>query len=397
MRAVIAVILLLYVVALHCSIAAMETLGWLTFALVVGWMAATRARFHFPMARPLLALLVVTAVSVAFNPPLRPFLFQVGTLRWIFLLWAFTWALAAVWNEGFESRLIKVWTGAFLITVAYATFQFFTGLDPVHPGGGAVFAQGGGLYKAAAFFDMSLTYASTIGISFFALLVPVLGRKSYFLKVVTVIAGTLGVVVSMSKGAWMAALATGTFYVGSVRRRHLLRFAGAAAVLAGLLAWLSEPFREKIDLIVGLRLDHSAGVRVDLWRAYWAMFCDHPWLGVGILQGDKMLPDYYLRLGIAQDFTSHAHNVLLQWLAGGGVLSFGLYLWISVAFLRTAWVLRLSSPWGWSLFLSQIYFHLVGLVEANFFDGEVNHFLVFIWALTAVVGSRGISARPKPA
>ena len=62
-------------------------------------------------------------------------------------------------------------------------------------------------------------------------------------------------------------------------------------------------------------------MRVDLWRAYLQMFREHPWFGIGLLQGDKLLPEYYAKLGIVQPFVSHAHNVYLQWGAGAGVFA----------------------------------------------------------------------------
>jgi O-antigen ligase len=119
------------------------------------------------------------------------------------------------------------------------------------------------------------------------------------------------------------------------------------------------------------------------------MWVDHPFSGVGLFQGDKLLPEYYEKLGIHHTFYSHAHNVPLQWAAGAGSFAILLYLFIVGTFLRWTWDLRKSTVWGWSLLMSQIYFHIGSLTEANFFDGEVNHVLVVVWALVAFLHSKG--------
>jgi O-antigen ligase len=137
----------------------------------------------------------------------------------------------------------------------------------------------------------------------------------------------------------------------------------------------------KVMNLLEFHIDHSSAMRLHLWRAYFQMFADHPWFGVGLFQGDKLLPEYYQRLGIVEPFTSHAHNVPLQWLAGAGVFALLVYLYVAFYFLRLSWRLRSLSVWGLSLFCAQLYWHIGSLTEANFFDGEVNHFIVFTWAL----------------
>jgi hypothetical protein len=37
---------------------------------------------------------------------------------------------------------------------------------------------------------------------------------------------------------------------------------------------------------------------------------------------------------------------------------------------------------------AQVYFHILGLVDSNFFDQEVKNIVVWIWALTAAAYSR---------
>ncbi|MGZ6480380.1 MAG: O-antigen ligase family protein, partial [Bdellovibrionales bacterium] len=100
------------------------------------------------------------------------------------------------------------------------------------------------------------------------------------------------------------------------------------------------------------------------------------------------LPEYFARLGIDQEFVSHAHNNLLQFLGGTGIFGFISYCAVIFIFLRKAWRIRKVTAWGWSLFLAQLYMQLGGLTEANFIDGEVNHMLIFTWAILLVVEAK---------
>ncbi|MBX3021225.1 MAG: O-antigen ligase family protein [Bdellovibrionales bacterium] len=368
--------------------AGMEVVAWLTFLAIVAFKLTRKSRFDFPMALPLVALVTICAISLVFNPPLKSFWYQFGFMRWIFLLWAFYWVFKEVWDPKFEKRFENVWTGVFFLAALYATLQCFTGLDPIHRHQ-VIYPQDEYLYKATGFFSISLTYAYSIGISYFLIVLPRLKESTRYLGVATLLVGVLGLLASMSKGAWLAAIVTGLFYLACMRPRWVPAFVAGLAGLGAALAALSPAFRFKLTNIALLRMDHSAGVRVDIWRGYWEMFKDHPWLGIGIFQGDKLLPEYYDKLGITQEFVSHAHNIPLQWAAGAGIFALLIYVYISWVFLKKAWDIRDTSKWGWPLLLSQIYWHLGSLTEANFIDGEVNHMIVFTWALLLCLSAAG--------
>lgn len=366
----------------------MEILSWTTFLLAVVIKAARRERVRFPLAVPLIALIAVVAVGLLLNPPLRPFWFQFGFMRWVFLLWGLMWAFELVWSPEFEKHLIRVWMVALAIASAYAVFQTLTGIDFIHPHTELMatmknVAGRNWFYRANGLFTMTLTFAYVAGISFWAIFFPSarFGRTWMWASRGL---GALGVIAAMSRGAWFSLIFAGFVYLAVKARRFLPHFLiGAAALLIGL-SFVSPELNETLHF----RLEHSSSERVNLWRAYWAMFTERPWFGVGISQGDRMLTAYYDRLGIQSGFMSHAHNTWLQWLAGGGVFALGLYLWISGALLVFAWRLRGRTPWGWSLVLAQLYWHLGSLTENSFFDGEVTHMIVFTWALVLFLRAR---------
>lgn len=190
-------------------------------------------------------------------------------------------------------------------------------------------------------------------------------------------AGLVGVAATVSRGAWLGLIAAGVVYCCLYARKWLPVFIGVAAALLMAVSYVSKDLNESLHG----RLEHSSSQRVNLWKAYSQMFFDHPFFGVGIFQGDKLLPEYYERLGIDEPFTSHAHNVPLQWAAGAGIFAIIFYAWISLYFLVLAWKLAETSPWGGSLLMAQVYWQVGSLTEANFFDGEVTHMIVFTWAI----------------
>jgi O-antigen ligase len=145
---------------------------------------------------------------------------------------------------------------------------------------------------------------------------------------------------------------------------------------------MNAGLHERLFQLVNYSIDHSNNTRVHLWQGHWAIFQDNPVFGVGLLEGDKFLPEYFARLDIQEEFYSHAHSNYLQWLSGTGLIGLILYLYIAWFFAKGAWDLRRRDSWGWGLLLAQLYFHLGGISEASFFDGEVNHFIVFVWAMT---------------
>ncbi len=358
----------------------MELFSWLTFAVVLADLVRQRRRPDWPLLVPIVILVVSVLISLLINPALKPFLDQFGFMRWVFLFYAYYWALQVVWEDAFVMRLLTLWNVMLAAAGAYALAQCFFAVDPIHPGIQVVQFERWGEYKetgyfamkATGFFSMSLTYAYVHGQSLLAV-----GRPSFrtWLRPWAWGARLLavgGIFASMSRGAWIGLVASALIsLVARLRKRWWVVIGVAVAGIAALI--LSH-----------IHLDHSSVTRFDIWRAYWAMFLDHPFFGIGLLQGDKLLPEYYQRLGIVQPFVSHAHNVYLQWLAGAGVFAFAAYVWLCASMLRRAWSIRLHSPWGWSLLLAQLFVHIGAFTECNFFDAEVLHMTVFLWALTLV-------------
>ncbi len=376
----ISVLLILYVAALHVSMAAMEIIAWTLGAMVLVLSLASNRRLIW---QGLLAdkFLLIALALLTFWVGVTSSWFSLGFMRWAALLVLLRVGLELAWTAKFERSLVGTWCMVLSITGLYAVLQFFTGWDFVRPDRHLVNPQGGGVFKAIGFFSMSLTFAYAIGLSTVSVSTASLnrlGRRAWPILAL----GTLGVLASMSRGAWLSLVICIFIYAWFRARRVFLPLVLALGLGVVALATLNDGLGSRVRDMVEMKLDNSMNTRVHLWTAYSKLFESHPLLGVGLHDGHKQLPQTYEQYGIAETFVSHAHNVYLQWLAGTGVVGLLLYLFVCLWFLIRAWNLRHSSDWGWGLFLAQVFLHFGALTENNFFDGEVNHFIVFIWALT---------------
>ena len=102
------------------------------------------------------------------------------------------------------------------------------------------------------------------------------------------------------------------------------------------------------------------------------------------------------KLGFTDVFVGHAHNNVLQLMAGTGIFGTLLFLSFSLYFLILALQIYRRFPventfargLGLGIFAAQIHFQIGGMTECNFIDGEVNHMLVFLWATLLTLKSK---------
>lgn len=383
-----AVVLSLYVIALHSSIAGMEILGWTAVLLAVVLAFATQSRPQIDrITAGWLVLVLLVILSELFTTPELRNWANAGFMRWVILAIALRYLLErALMRPGWLEIGARIWFFVLIVIGIYATVQGFTGLDLVRVKQGTPL---NGMYYAKGFFNISITFASTAGMSMAMALGWLLSGpgKDRKWSAAAVVFGILAVLFSLSR-ATLGAVGV-VVVLGLILTRPKLvlpALAGLAAAAAIAISQLTA-VRTRMATFMDLGHDRSTGMRLDLWRGYWAAFADHPWLGVGLFNPVKLLPHYYEQLGVTQPFYSHAHSNYMQWLAGAGLFSLLLYLavsagmlWISFQLFRQARDASFRAL-GLGTFLAQVILHIDGLIECNFFDGEINHMVVFVWAL----------------
>ena len=72
--------------------------------------------------------------------------------------------------------------------------------------------------------------------------------------------------------------------------------------------------------------------RVDIWRATWEMVKDHPLVGTGFGGYWIAIPQYHDASGAYTP--QQAHNDYLEFLAGGGLIGFAIFLWFIAVWLK---------------------------------------------------------------
>ncbi len=172
----------------------------------------------------------------------------------------------------------------------------------------------------------------------------------------------------LAGGRWVWA-ALGTLTVGVVAAIPLLNSPRIQALLSG---------------------EGTQVFRLALWRSTLAMIREHAILGVGpdnflyAYRGRYLLPEAWAESGL-----SHPHNVALDFAARLGLIGLGVFVWIQVAFWRTAYsVLRktkLLDISNWALVIglmaSMADFLTHGLVDAAYFVVDLAYVFMLTLAL----------------
>jgi O-antigen ligase len=135
--------------------------------------------------------------------------------------------------------------------------------------------------------------------------------------------------------------------------------------------------------------------RIALWKSTLEMIRDHPLIGVGPDNFLYAYRDRYLRPEAwAESSLSHPHNFALDFAARLGLIGLGIFVWMQVAFFRTAYsVMRKAKSsldiGHWSLIIglmaSMIDFLAHGLVDAAYFVVD----LAFVFMLTLALVQEG--------
>lgn len=191
---------------------------------------------------------------------------------------------------------------------------------------------------------------------------------------------------SLSKGALLLGVPAALMMLGWLAGGRWRKVTLIALVVLGLalIPLFSTPrFASLLNPTQG-----TTFLRLALWRSAFLMARDHPLLGVG---PDNFLYAYrtrYVMPSAWEEFNlSHPHNWLLDFAARLGLPGLAVFLWLQVAFWRTAWPLR-NHPdremrvlaLGSMGLMADLLAH--GLVDASYF--VVDLAFVFFLALAMV-------------
>lgn len=193
---------------------------------------------------------------------------------------------------------------------------------------------------------------------------------------------------SLTRGAWVAAALTLLFLALVRVRRFLMVYAGVAAVLTLFLVFLAPTtWLERAASISNLE-DVSNYDRLCMAEAGLLMIRERPLLGIGPEVVEARYP-LYRHATAPRLEVPHLHNAFLQRMAEQGLPAFAIYLWLMVAGLRLA--IRYFRQEGgvrgtradlWLAVIAIVIgFNIAGLFEDNWRDTEVRRLFLFFLAL----------------
>jgi O-antigen ligase len=188
-----------------------------------------------------------------------------------------------------------------------------------------------------------------------------------------------GLLVSFTRGVWLAAAAGFAFVALTLPRRIL------AAVILPLIivAVVSTPLiyrRIAMSFDVGLATNYSRMVYIDVGTK---MIAARPLFGVGPERIQAEFPAYYAGDALETFYSGHLHNNFLQIAAERGLIALTAFLWFLAELYRSlVSLLRLGDAVPrWAIFgalAALTGFIVAGLTEYNFGDSEVLVLFLFL-------------------
>jgi O-antigen ligase len=216
-----------------------------------------------------------------------------------------------------------------------------------------------------------------------------------------------GVILTQSRGAFLGLVAAVLAVIFLQPKAKRLLFYSLAALGFTLFLVLSPPqFLERISTITAVvdeeqEVDQSASTRIELIRAQWQMWKDHP-LGTGhrgtLVLSPQYLDEHYLTFnqhGYGEDLVRSSHNTLMTFLVEHGFPGVILYIGVLVAALRALRAMkdldrdkdRLEANFSLSAYRmalgGAIALIVVSGMFSNYFKAEV-----FVWLLALVASLR---------
>jgi O-antigen ligase len=258
--------------------------------------------------------------------------------------------------------------------------------------------------RAHGFFSIYMTLAGVLNLMLLATLPRLLLRapeRRWWMLPAWAVSG-LGLVLTLTRGAWIGFVAGATALALWLRRTSVLVAIGAV-LLASLMLLPAGPLEHRIRSLADPS-DPTMRERLFMWQSGIQIVRDHPLTGIGPGQVKAVFPRYAQPEALRKT-TSHVHNTPLQITAERGLLGLAAWLWLWVAFfLRVGRLLRVLGPKAARErrlivggLVAVLGFLVAGLFEYNFGDSEVVMVAYALMALPfAVSRSGGSPSRRGP-
>jgi O-antigen ligase len=217
-------------------------------------------------------------------------------------------------------RYVAVW----LVVIAiYAVFQYYYGWDLVRM---RTLKEFGGHFLATGLQNFHLTFAGMIALTLPATLG--VSPKKIAASTLLVLAGTLGIITSMSRSMMLGMIGGGILFIALGSKR--LKLAGAILICT-LIVLTSTIFSASGHrLSIGLGTSDTQEVKGDptriyIWQSALKIIQHYPIMGVGVNGWDGAFEKFKVPYDDYSS-TAHAHNDYLASTVEGGLIGGALFL-----------------------------------------------------------------------
>jgi len=224
------------------------------------------------------------------------------------------------------------------------------------------------------------------------ILIPVaagvyLATKSKLAKILSliVLAATLAALYySQTRAAFIACAAGAASLAWMLAPSGRIRRGGLAATLIvfAIFAWFTKEiwFRQQAHFLI--------------WRDTLAMWSKYPWFGTGPGTFHVYFPSYASQALRAiwpqqQSIINDAHNEYIQSLAETGIVGFGIFAWLIITFLRSAYASFITSMAANKPLIAGLLAACISLLVQNFFSVDMRFIIssVYLFMLFGFIES----------
>ncbi|MFZ4404580.1 MAG: O-antigen ligase family protein [Pseudobdellovibrionaceae bacterium] len=341
-------------------------------------------------------LWAIWIVIVAIGFILHPMDLQYALLRLVEFKWIFIFYVLFGTCIYLKPKTTTLLTGASLALIFLSLFSLLTYFYPYGILKDFGYDIDTTIPRLGGFFANPMTFAHSMVIPFFIIFTSLFythQKKQVFLYSISSALLFMCLMLSLTRGIWIALFLSLSLFLFIRFRKFLLLFIVLAFGLFGMLYSSNNSFKSRIDESIS-ELNHKSERKL-IWKAHFLVFKENPIFGLGYGQNSKKIREYYDRLGYPEGvLQSHAHNQYLHLLAGTGILGAGIYILIISIFLRWSWILfkKISPDYGsdkglaFGAFLAQVAFYIGSLTEANFEHSKVRFMLMILWSMVVYLG-----------
>lgn len=341
-------------------------------------------------AKAILATMFFCTLSIFLNPDVPEKFHKFGDLRYMLIGVLTIYAFNAVWVRRIKDKQISIFLWLILISSGLASVSgiigLFTGFNPLR------FKAASEEFRATGMYGMAITYG--YGIQMIVLLSAGL---LYFRKqiekyiplnlvIFTLVSSGLGLYFSYTRGALVGLLVGLPFIFFRTQKKLfwklLVAGAGLLVVAVGIMfaGGLSNRF------LLDAKND-SNNIRIAQYQTAYYAFLEKPWIGHGYRNfaevSDRIKKEHNIEF---QDFISHAHNNLVEFLVDSGIFAF---LGLLIFQLSWAWECWKRQDYIGDISLAIIIaFFISGFFQCTIIDAENVFVLYFMYGVTQVTSAR---------